>query len=250
MARYHINKRGEALPCSAKIKCRFGDIESQHYDTADEARDAYEASRKDAVPSAFSASDVNFTLKRESSLLSEALSSTSIKELSQGKSIDGFTFLGHGGEANVFLNVSKSMVYKIPRMDEEEEYDSATELRRHRIKQMRYAALDRIALSAEGVEYAPTYFLEIQTSTGDRVPVQAQPYLDDDTYVELSREDNPLETLAYEDTPRGDRIRELGLQDFATSNFRQRRSDGVLIMFDCLDFDDEDYWPYEEAYDI
>lgn len=45
MARYHINPlTGNPAICSAKIKCRFGGMEHDHYDSKEEAREAYERS--------------------------------------------------------------------------------------------------------------------------------------------------------------------------------------------------------------
>lgn len=46
MTRYHINPRtGNPGICHAKIKCRFGDMETGHFSSKDEARDAYEKSQ-------------------------------------------------------------------------------------------------------------------------------------------------------------------------------------------------------------
>lgn len=45
MARYHINPlTGNPTVCKAKIKCRFGGMEHDHYDSKEEAREAYERS--------------------------------------------------------------------------------------------------------------------------------------------------------------------------------------------------------------
>ncbi len=44
MAKYHINpESGEAGLCRAKHNCPFGDLETEHYSTAEDARKAYEA---------------------------------------------------------------------------------------------------------------------------------------------------------------------------------------------------------------
>lgn len=44
MARYHINPRtGEPGTCRARHACPFGDLESDHYDSPEAAREAYEA---------------------------------------------------------------------------------------------------------------------------------------------------------------------------------------------------------------
>lgn len=49
MARYHINpKTGDPALCRAKIKCPFGNFESDHYDSKESARTAYEE-RQDAL---------------------------------------------------------------------------------------------------------------------------------------------------------------------------------------------------------
>jgi len=45
MAKFHINNNGTAGKCSAQISCPFGDLEEQHWDTAAEARAAYEESQ-------------------------------------------------------------------------------------------------------------------------------------------------------------------------------------------------------------
>jgi hypothetical protein len=43
MARFHINPAtGETGACKATIKCPFGDMEHDHYDSAESARSAYE----------------------------------------------------------------------------------------------------------------------------------------------------------------------------------------------------------------
>jgi hypothetical protein len=43
MPRYHINpETGNPGVCHAKTKCPFGDIQSEHFDSKDEARSAYE----------------------------------------------------------------------------------------------------------------------------------------------------------------------------------------------------------------
>lgn len=43
MSKFHINpENGEPGPCRAMVKCPFGDLEKDHYDTADDARRAYE----------------------------------------------------------------------------------------------------------------------------------------------------------------------------------------------------------------
>lgn len=43
MTRYHVNRTtGTVGPCSAKRQCPFGDIETGHYDSEREARQAYE----------------------------------------------------------------------------------------------------------------------------------------------------------------------------------------------------------------
>lgn len=41
---YHINFKGEVGKCAADIACPFGDFETQHYTTAEQARRAYELS--------------------------------------------------------------------------------------------------------------------------------------------------------------------------------------------------------------
>lgn len=43
MARFHINdKTGEPGPCRAKKECPFGDLQTEHFDSKDEARRGYE----------------------------------------------------------------------------------------------------------------------------------------------------------------------------------------------------------------
>lgn len=49
MSKFHINNNGEALRCSAKIKCEFGLSLEEHYETRKGAREAYEASQVDAT---------------------------------------------------------------------------------------------------------------------------------------------------------------------------------------------------------
>jgi hypothetical protein len=48
MSRYHINpETGEPLPCVAKARCLYGDLETAHYGTKEAARAAYEILKKD-----------------------------------------------------------------------------------------------------------------------------------------------------------------------------------------------------------
>lgn len=42
MAKYHINAKGEPGLCKARTSCPFGDFKTEHYSSADEAREAYE----------------------------------------------------------------------------------------------------------------------------------------------------------------------------------------------------------------
>lgn len=48
MAKFHINEKGEARPCSAELQCRFG-AATEHYATAEAAQRAYEAQNQ-ALP--------------------------------------------------------------------------------------------------------------------------------------------------------------------------------------------------------
>lgn len=51
MARFHINAKGNPFPCKAKVRCPFGDLTEDHYDSKEEAMAAYEEAHKgDAVP--------------------------------------------------------------------------------------------------------------------------------------------------------------------------------------------------------
>ena len=40
--KYHLTPKGEAAPCRAQTKCPFGDLEKEHYPTAEEAQAAFE----------------------------------------------------------------------------------------------------------------------------------------------------------------------------------------------------------------
>jgi len=42
MSQYHINDKGEAKPCTAKIKCRLGSSWDEHYDNKEDAQKGYE----------------------------------------------------------------------------------------------------------------------------------------------------------------------------------------------------------------
>lgn len=42
MNKFHINSKGEPGSCSATIKCPFGDFETEHFNSKEEARDFYE----------------------------------------------------------------------------------------------------------------------------------------------------------------------------------------------------------------
>lgn len=50
MARYHLNKKGEPGTCKAMVQCPFGDLDSEHYASADEARKAYEDKQAAFMP--------------------------------------------------------------------------------------------------------------------------------------------------------------------------------------------------------
>lgn len=49
---YHVNAKGETGRCRAKVSCPFGDLESEHYATQEEARAAYEAKQGSGLASA------------------------------------------------------------------------------------------------------------------------------------------------------------------------------------------------------
>ena len=76
MARYHINAKGEPGVCKAQQACPFGTSE-EHYDSAQEARAAYEEARS-AVPELHRKSDEGAPVeetKRVGGLLSAAVDS-------------------------------------------------------------------------------------------------------------------------------------------------------------------------------
>lgn len=43
MPKYHLNKKGEPGVCQAMVACPFGDLDSDHFPSVEEARAAYEA---------------------------------------------------------------------------------------------------------------------------------------------------------------------------------------------------------------
>lgn len=50
MPRYHVNPSGNAGPCKAMVSCPFGDLDEEHYDTLEEAQQAYEKKQKTQAP--------------------------------------------------------------------------------------------------------------------------------------------------------------------------------------------------------
>lgn len=81
--RFHVNQEtGNAGPCSAKIKCPFGDLATDHYDTAEAAREAYEASQNSFSKPAKSAEALKEVTKSEMlSLMMRPMSLVEEKEL-------------------------------------------------------------------------------------------------------------------------------------------------------------------------
>ena len=79
MARYHINHRGEAGLCKAQRKCPFGDLATDHFDSPEEARAAYElkasqlptASEFEVLEEALERAAKGFTAERDALQLEE-----------------------------------------------------------------------------------------------------------------------------------------------------------------------------------
>ena len=49
MIKYHIAKDGKPGKCTAENKCPYGDLEADHYATAEEAQSAFEAKNKEII---------------------------------------------------------------------------------------------------------------------------------------------------------------------------------------------------------
>jgi len=67
MAQYHISENGEPNLCDAKIKCRLGGESGKenHFDTADEARMAYESKMKEATVAPRNSRNKKFAVSKD-----------------------------------------------------------------------------------------------------------------------------------------------------------------------------------------
>lgn len=70
MIQYHINDKGEAKPCTAKIKCRLGASWDEHYSDKEEAQKGYEEKQQKMMVLSMSKKEKNHPLT------DQALSST------------------------------------------------------------------------------------------------------------------------------------------------------------------------------
>lgn len=69
MSRYHVNpETGEPGPCRAQKSCPFGDMESDHYDSKESARKAYEDSMADSATVSHSAPTTGWLTRDEARL--------------------------------------------------------------------------------------------------------------------------------------------------------------------------------------
>jgi hypothetical protein len=66
MPKYHINPQtGNPGTCHAKKNCPFGDIQSDHYDSADQARSAYEQANQEYTVTQSTQTNANKALQKK-----------------------------------------------------------------------------------------------------------------------------------------------------------------------------------------
>lgn len=140
-----------------------------------------------------------------------------------------FLLLGSGASKNAYLHEPTGLVYKIPNAQSAAEW-SDQEAKDQRgmviLDQKAYAGLDEEKLAQDGFEYAPTYFLQVKDGYDRPVPVVVQPYLSPEEYEPYS--------LTVEE--RAKLHRRYYLDDLKAANIRRRKSDGKIVLFDCLDY--------------
>jgi len=99
MTRYHINDAGNPGQCEAKIKCRFGDLETEHYGSREEAAQAYEEKQEKEIQEARKALDtlnklegVSRSLTKNSDRLRQKIEATEkiVKVASNEGNLDSF----------------------------------------------------------------------------------------------------------------------------------------------------------------
>lgn len=101
--KYHINPRtGKAVVCKAKIRCPFGDLEKDHYETRDAARRAYEERMESLVFPSYDSGKI------EVSSLPKAMRISSREVLlSKGVYVIGDPALTIGEDERSYFNWSK-----------------------------------------------------------------------------------------------------------------------------------------------
>lgn len=93
MSRYHISpETGNPGVCKAKTKCRFGDINNDHYDSEKDARKAFEETTKEASLKAWKKKVLKKSDKRESISKNDE-----ITKAAKAKTVFYTGYSGHGG---------------------------------------------------------------------------------------------------------------------------------------------------------
>lgn len=255
--RVHINPRtGNPGRCDATVACPFGMALDRHFESFQEARAAYEQANRSRLISTWDATTVDpqeeeaymVTLEahsvmshfvnREGSFTPPAHDEPTFLEAET--EYDGFTSLGGGNESNVYLNPNERRVVKVPNsfLSGEAGGWSPKRQREHERRmaqqQEAYRRLEEAGLAAEGVEYVPTTYTPVALPDGSTVTVVSQPYLSPEAYRDPTPEEDPLAfSLTAEPTPLARRLTQAGVHD-TPGNFKVRRSDGHLVLFDAL----------------
>lgn len=177
-----------------------------------------------------------------------------------------YTFVASGSYNNTYLSPDGTTVYKVPNSfaapqkcleagDEGQEETQRYVRELMREYQENYASFSTALLREEGAEYAPTYFIPVECEGGSYM-MMAQPYLNDKDYESFTEpyRDETVEDFSSDEFIHRESLSDeeweakgwglhprllkpfekLGLIDIHQGNYKRRRSDGVIVFFDCV----------------
>lgn len=236
--RYHYNSEtGQVRVCRANNKCPLG-TSTPHFNNENEAKNY--AEQIEAI------NNPKFSTVEKSKLISKVIK----KDLENFKNeiveqygelaevswhnpdvFDDFLYLGKGAEVNVYLSPNDKFVYKVPN-DYDREYDFLEKYEISKEDEELYNNLDRDFLKNHNCEYVETAFIEVCDEKDNRMIMIVQPYLNDGDYENL--EESPFEDEDGNRTDLGELFSQKGYDDLAIENIKRRKSDGSLILFDCI----------------
>lgn len=236
--KYHYNpETGKIGRCYAKIKCPLGD-NIPHFKTEAEVK-AY-AEQIEAI------NNPKFNTIEKSKLKSRVIK----KDLENFKNeiveqygelaevswhnpdvFEDFLYLGKGAEVNVYLSPNDKFVYKIPN-NFDRDYDFLEKYEISKEDEELYNNLDRDFLKKYNCEYVETAFVEVLDEKNNKMIMIVQPFLNDGDYENL--DESPFEDEDGNRTDLGEIFSQKGFDDLSVDNIKRRKSDGVLILFDCI----------------